>query len=415
MKKERHSSGLRLLNHVIEDKSWEVLVEHNIQDGDFKGQAKEVISYLRDYHGQYSEFPPLDLVCEELDLEFPEKIPQSKSLENFKRHKKTKHVEKIIHAANDEAKKGNPDRAIAVMLEGVSKEDMANPVKSFKETAEERFQQHQEEKLKPLKGVYPPFETYRKNILLWEDSTFNVILGMSHTGKSWLSAYAAVYAAFAQGKEVLLVSLENSLDSMNRRLDSLYFKLPFAEFRAHLLDFRMEDAWKGKLPTLSEEKGDIWVKDTTEVRSIEDIYQIVSVKKPDIVIADGAYKLSSTDYEASSKLLQKFHDYASNTKIPWVATSQLNSSAQTATGGNIGREHARGNRNWYIDPATVLAVTQTPEQKLDNIIECSSIKDRDGGSKEDIPSTFKLRFDMDRMIIDEVEEVLDQEILDLTV
>lgn len=410
--KERHSSGLRLIDHVLQEKSWELFTENEIKDSDFYGQALAVLRHIRDYVSETDSFPPKDFIQEELNFEFPEEIPRGKALSNFFRHKKSKAVEKIIHAADEAAKKGNPDLALSIMVDGTSEVKPDNKIKSFNETAVARYEAYQQDKLKPLKGVYPPFETYQKNILIWENSTFNVIMGISSVGKSWISAYSALYAAYTQNKKVLLVSMENSYDSMTRRLDGLYHKLPFNELRAHILDMRLEEIWGKEVEKMTENAGDVLVADAATIKAASDIYQIAQVDKPDLVIVDGAYKLASADFESSSKLLDDLFKFAVKTEVPWVATTQLNPTANTSVGSAIGREGARGNRNWYMDPATVLTIIQSEEQKLDNIIECHVGKDREGGSKEGIEKTFKLSFDMDRMIIGEVNQVIDQEILD---
>ena len=50
MIENEHEQGIRLLNTVLEEKSWDVLENNGIEDNDFHAEARQVLSQLRSYH-----------------------------------------------------------------------------------------------------------------------------------------------------------------------------------------------------------------------------------------------------------------------------------------------------------------------------------------------------------------------------
>lgn len=236
------------------------------------------------------------------------------------------------------------------------------------------------------------------------------------THNSWACSVAALHAAFTQDKKVLMVTMENSKQSIESRLDALYHKVPFSDLRQGWVDMRTESKWKESKTTLKQEAGDIIVADGNMVREVGDILQLVMINNPDFVVVDGAYKLESKGkdmFEKSSKLLQDFHHFAELTKVPWLASSQLNPSADGTKSGKDAASQARGNKNWSIDAATVLTLTQSNDQRLLNVVECRIAKIREVGDTAGLDMVFLMKQDRQKMLFDEViENPVNTEILD---
>ena len=230
---------------------------------------------------------------------------------------------------------------------------------------------------------------------------------------------SAIHASYAQGKTVLFVTMENSKESIESRLDALQFKIPFGDLRQSLVDYRTELRWEDEATKISSEKGDIFVVDDTKVKTVPDIDQLVSVYDPDFVIIDGAYKLDAYGqdmFNKSHKVLNQLHQSAGDSDAAWLATSQLNPSAEKAVGGRATAYEARGNKGWVIDPATVMVITQTPDQLMLNRVQCEVAKIREAGGEISSDLKFLMLQDRTNMVFDEIqpEDYVNQDILELT-
>ena len=336
-------------------------------------------------------------------------VPKKKAVKDFFKYKLQSQLWKIVKEVNDKAE-DDPDAALAAMTVGISNLRPNKRINSFVDEAQDRVDQYKEDRDKPLEGIIPPFPTWEKNIRVFENGTFHAIIGVSSSGKSWCAIQTALHAAFTQDKKVLLVSMENTTKSMQARMDALYHKLPFGYLKSMQLDARAVNRWDEAVWDVEQKKSDIWTVGATEVRSIHDIYQIATVKQPDLVIVDGAYKLASTDWNESSKLIVDFHNSAAYSNIPWIALVQLAPNANKLKGREAGMS-ARGNKSWFQAPETVLTITQSDDDRMMNRIRCENVKHRDGADKSGIDPEFYLEFNMNTMILKESRGYKDEEIL----
>lgn len=413
----RHTAGLRLLENILEEKDWEILSDNGIRDDEFQGDAKKALKFVREYYLEYNEFPPKDVV-EDSKIIFPSKTPLDFSLKKFKDYQLSKELTDLVTKSRDYIVKGDPQSALGVLVSGVTNRRTSSKLESFKKTGKLRHDNYVLKKKTGISGIVPPWETLREAITVWETKTLNAVLGESSTGKSWALAVASAMAAFTQGEIVLHVSMENSKESIDSRLDALYYKLPFGDMRKGLLDMRAEEYWINNLPKLDSEKGDIIVVDDTKVKTVADIQQLVSVYNPAFVVVDGAYKLKgsgSDNFAQTSDVLLQLHQAAGASKAAWLASSQLNPGATDAHGGRATANKARGNKNWYIDPATVLTITQTPDQLLLNQVECIVAKIREAGDVTGMNMEFIMVQDRKRMEFYELDEYTNQDIVDMTI
>lgn len=419
MKLEREPSQLRLIDHLLKEKTWNFLEEHDVRDSDFNGQAKIVIDFIRKYYEDSEEFPPKDFVETETGISFPSEVSRIAATKRFKDKIVEKKLGKYLNDAQRALVEQNVTKAVSIVQEASI--NVAQPSRkstSFLEEAEKRRDEYLIEKQKPLKGVIPPFKTWQDNILMWENGTFGTILGIQHVGKSWLTAYIAVHAAFTQGKRVLFVSKENTRKSMQNRLDSLVFSLNFGKLRSHLLDFRVTNRWKRDIEEFENKEGDIFLADGSQMLSVRDVYQEFLVKKPDMVIVDGAYLLSSSRYDDSSELIQSFCHLAQVSDVPWLASTQLKLTANDDRLSTRDKaDAAKGNKNWVVAVDTALTITQSNDLgRLGNIIRCDVVKDRDGGDKTGVSKEFHLSMCMKKMTIEEfnLSEYTNPEIINIT-
>ena len=412
---KHHAAGLRLIENILEDKNWNVLLENNISDSDFLGDAAIVLKYVRDYFTNYSQFPDKEIVEEETLITFPKKVPLEHSLKSFKNYQLSKKLSEVTQETSKYLVRGDAESAYSYILSNILEISPPSKIKGFKETAQERFENYKKKKMEGVKGIVPPWPSLAEAIVAWERGTLNAILGVSGTGKSWSAAVASYFAAFEQNAQVLLVTMENSKESMESRLDALYTKIPFGDMRQGWVDLRHEQRWQQHIQEMPEKQGDIIVVSGKKVRTVADIVQLSNSYNPSFVVVDGAYKLTGQGkemWEKSSNVLESLHHAAEMSKAAWLATSQLNPAAEKAKGGMETAYNARGNKNWVTDPATVMTLTQTPDQRILNHVECRIAKIREAGDVADMNMTFLMLQDRTAMRFEEViDEYLNEDIL----
>ena len=325
-------SARRLLSHVLHEKTWDILKDNNIKESDFKGKARIVLEAINEYYADSEEFPPHDYIVEQTNITWPSEVALIPAVKRFKEWKLVQQLGPVVDRCQNHLADQRPKLALEALKEIMALGDLESDSKllDVNETAQERYEEYQASKSDEIEGIIPPFDTWRDAILMFENGTVNSLLALQGRGKSWISAYSSVHAAYVQKKNVLLVSCENSTSSMSKRIDSLYANLNFGDLRAKMLDFRLEQKWETKSKEMEQEEGNIFVADRSLIRNIHDVYQQFITKKPDFVVIDGAYKLSGVDFKESSALLQSICDYASLSKVPWLITSQLNEAANHA-------------------------------------------------------------------------------------
>ena len=415
----KDASGCRVLSHVLHEKTWSILEDNEIKDSDFHGEGKVTLNAIRKYYEDSGEFPTHEFIFEETQIEWPIEVALTPAIRRFKEWRLTKTIQEPFDRAQRHLEDQRPKMALDAIKEIVALGDLESDSKllDVNETAVERYEEYIATKSEEIQGILPPFETWRNAILMFENGTVNSLLALQSKGKSWLSAYCSVHAAYVEKKNVLLISCENLTESMSKRIDSLYSNLNFGDLRAKMLDFRLEQKWEEKSKDMEKEDGNIWIADRSLIRNIHDVYQQFIAKKPDFVVIDGAYKLSGVDFKESSALLQSICDYASLSKVPWLITSQLNEAANHAKTATERTYSARGNKGYTIDVATVLSITQSPElELLNNVVECNVDKIRENGKSGDFKKKFHLQMSMDFTTIKEfsLDSYKDEEILAIT-
>ena len=396
-------SARRLLHHVLKEKSWEPL--EGIKDSEFLGKAKIVLASIREYYGESEEFPPADYIEDLTSIPFPSEISLTVAKKRFLDWQKVKQLGDIVDKAQSQLADQRPDDAIETLsqvnlMQGLVRN---SGLINVNETALQRHVDFKEKKEDNNEYITTPFPTWTKNILGFEKGTLSAILGISHVGKSWLSVACAIDCAYKQNKNVLLVSMENTTDSILNRIDAKYNSLDFKDLRTGMMDDRIVKRWGESAQTMQDSTATIWVTGAADVRSVSDIYQKVVKVRPDFVIVDGAYKLAGVEWVESSKLIQDLCDYSAISKVPWLVTSQLKMGANDEKGGREQGFQASGNTKWYVDLDTVLTVTQTPELNQLGVIKCRIVKDRDAGDKTGISSEFYLSMDLNWSKIEEFD------------
>tara|TARA_R110002167_G_scaffold89203_1_gene240639 strand:- start:12292 stop:13581 length:1290 start_codon:yes stop_codon:yes gene_type:complete len=419
--KRHHPSGLRVLFHVIENKDWSLLNDNGLLGTSFKHDSEEMLNFVRDYESETGEFPPLDFAEETTGIKFPKTIPKDKALKSLKRYQQLSVLHKVVTDAGKDLENADPEACLSTIVSGIAGVEPLTPVIGFKTEADLRYEDYLKRKSEGVKGVVPLWGTLTQAIQVYENGTLNMFLGIPSSGKSWYSSAQSVWSAYGLGMKVLHISMENSKHSIEGRMDALYHKIPFGDIRNGMVDMFSENRWKQQIPEMKSEQGDIWLLDQTHVRTVEDVQNLVVSKKPDLVVVDGTYKLSTNyggggeGYVMHNNVLQALHNASAISDIPWLGTSQLNSGATSSIGGRETAFEASFTKAYLRDPATVVAILNSEESILQNRATMRICKVRDAGDLSGTSMEFDVHSDRQSMKFGEAPETIQEdEILDFT-
>lgn len=137
---------------------------------------------------------------------------------------------------------------------------------------------------------------------------------------------------FKAGKSVLLVTMEMPVSKISKRLDAMYAKIPYGDFKRGKLDAEMEAVYVGALGDIGKNSPvPLWVCGKGRVRTPQDLEVLIEEKKPDIVIVDGIYLMRTSGkvsggskWERVSVIVDELQDIAVRKMCPIIATSQFN-------------------------------------------------------------------------------------------
>lgn len=399
---KRNSRGLRLLRVALDDGRFEELASLGIHQRDFTEDAGRMYDWIVDHSERFGSFPTSATCEDELGVKLPPHCEFQLAFEQYQEHlleavvrDRTRDIVKFLE-------RGEPKNA-AALFRPIEYE--RPPVKSFESGKFERYAEYEKRRLSGIQGIDIPWPSLENILIRWENSTLNVLLAMSNTGKTWLSCFIAA-ETMKVGKKVLLVSMENPLSSIGNRLDSLIFKVPFDDMRMGNADMRIEKRWRNKLDKMSLQ-GDIILADQSKVKTPSDVAALVRSEKPDLVIVDGAYMLdgaSGSKYESTASVVESCQRFAQSGIPPWICTSQLNPPKnKTATGYDRGYE-ARGAKEWMFVPSTGILLLQDSDDRLFNRARIMVSKIREAGDVSDAKQEFFINSNRVTMDFSELAE-----------
>jgi len=413
---------LRLINQILIDNSWELLTDNDILDSDFSQGTRPYLKFVRDYQSKYNAFPPLDVFESECEA-FPSKVDKEFALRQYRKHATGSKLKELIESTREIfASKNNPEAALDYLKAGINQFNTHEKIKSYRELGHDRIEDTKNLSIVGIRGVETPWPSANEAFEVWENSTLNLIGGISSTGKTWCSCIAAEHAAFNQKKNVLLVVMENSRESIIRRLDALHYNVSFNDRRRGMIDFRQWPSFKERVieDMNSSDRGDIWIADNTQVKTVADVQSLMTTQKFDLVIIDGAYLLGPSNaklrnpLEKSECLVEDLRMASVNSTVPWIATVQLNNAAGKMSDSKDAVFETRGNKSWYIVATTVMGLIQDEEDRPRGRVKVLSGKVREAGDYN--KEYFYINSDRVNMDFSEIEEeYVNTEILEDTI
>lgn len=398
---KRNVKACRLIASAISSNRWDDLAKGNFKDSDFTDDAGIVYRFVGKYLSKYSTFPPVDLIKEETGVTLPEPCEFEHALELFNEKLIVDEIEHRVNAINADLSKGR-FRDAASHFSPISIARVSPS--TFNTTRYDRYDEYIARKAIGIKGVDIPWPSLANLLLKWENSTLNVFLAPSNTGKTWISCYIAS-EVMKQGLRVLFVSMENMTDSIGRRLDSLIYKVPFDDMRTSRADLRIEKQWVKSLK--NPLAGDIVLADRRSIQKVNDVVSLVNLEKPDLVIVDGAYFLKGhgdSSWASAADVLQQLQLACKMTDAPWLCSSQLNPpDKKMASQSGLAQSYsARYAKEWVLAPDTSFLLLQDDDDRAFGRAQIKVAKIREAGDVATMKSEFFIHSDRTSMRFDEI-------------
>ena len=398
---KRNSPGCTILRAALESGDWSRISKAGFKQSDFSEDARIVYNWVDKYVTQYAQTPSVELVEEGSGVVLPPSAAWDYAEEAFREFLLRQEIKDRINAIKVDLNSGNT-RAAASRFQPIEIE--SRQFSTFTGTRQDVFDDYLDRKLKGIPGIEIPWPTLADNFVKWEDSTLNAMLAMSNVGKTWLSCYIA-YRSMSAGHRVLFVSLENELNSIQRRLTSLHYKIPFTDIRNAQADLRIERRWQEAIQSETI-PGEITIATRSQIRTVADISAVNLSDKPDFIIVDGAYLLrgkGQSNWESAAEVLNQLQYSAKLGKAPWLCTSQLNPAKnKTATGYDKGYE-ARYAKEWMLNPDTSFILLQSEDDRAYNKARIQICKIREAGDVTGYQKEFEINSNRTTMDFSEIQ------------
>lgn len=401
MSRKRNSKGCRLLRVALELQKFDDLASLGFRPDDFTGDAKVFYTWVLSHKNRYGVYPSPETVTEETGVLLPASCDFNLACDTYREFLTEQQITKRANEIVARMQAGDIAGAAALFA---PLDIDRSPPDSFESGKFERYEEYEKRKIEGIQGVEIPWPSLADMFGKWENSTLNVLLAPSNTGKTWLACYIAAETMKA-GHKVLLASMENTLASIGRRLDSLIYKVPFEDIRLAQADMRIEKRWRDKLPV--QHTGDIVLVDQRDVKTPHDVAALVRSENPDLVIIDGAYMLrgeKGSRWESSANVIEDCQRLAQHGIPPWLCTSQLNPpTKKMASGYEMGYE-ARYAKEWMLVPSTSFLLLQSEDDRLFDRALIKVAKIREAGDVSDMAKEFYIHSNRTRMDFSEIPE-----------
>jgi len=238
------------------------------------------------------------------------------------------------------------------------------------------------------------------------DEELGVIIGGPGKGKSVLLLNNAIMA-YLRGYPVVIATIEMPKLQYELRMDSRLTGILTREIRLGTIKNKSIRQWKKKLKRYKEKrKNRIWIIDiprgaTSEVLRLKLFDAIREVGSHFLLVVDylnimkpATRGLSSTDWMGQAEIVRDLKEIAREFHIPvWTAAQPTKKSVEKKDALEITDMGLSFQIAFYSDIG--LALFQTKEDELDDIVRLQCIKGREGNKMH----TAKLHTAFDRMLI----------------
>lgn len=187
-------------------------------------------------------------------------------------------------------------------------------------------------------GIPTPWKTVNDMTQGLRRGDFRVFAGRPSAGKTWHLLHFAVHARKYDFRP-LIVSMEMTAPRIKRRVDALYFKVPFQDPKRGTLPMPLDTDHQAGLKALPN-RPPLHIATRKRVKTVGDIAVLIEHTEPQVVFIDGMYKLrprravspKGGQWERITEVADEIQEAAQDTGVPFVVTTQF------------GREQAKGKK-----------------------------------------------------------------------
>ena len=328
---------------LLQEEGLSSIKESRLSDDMLFDESKKAFEFIQKFFSDHGEMPKLDTLEQNIGVEFREQTPEPMSYYTSLVKKRWKG--NVINSALGEADrvlidkaKGttDPDRAAGVLKEVIQKISDAEGevgdvgIVDLRTNTEERWQDYL--RVKNLAGKidgYPlPWPALNDSTMGIHDGELWFVVARLKTGKTWIELVLADH--FSRDKlRVLVVSMEMPISKISKRIDSVYGKLPYGDFKRGRLSQDLEVKFCGALGEWKLNEVPFWVCGKGRVQSPQDLDLLIEEIKPDVVLVDGIYLMKvkggkgGSKWERVSTIADDLQDIALRKMVPIIGTSQF--------------------------------------------------------------------------------------------
>lgn len=361
---------VQVINKILKSKDIKSWIEYGLTVSDFF-QYPDELKFIFDHFSEYKEVPD--------SLTFVDKFPEfticevSDSDESLmKRVKEEVLARQMMPAMKDMASKINDHLSYDAF------DDMVNFMQSTRPysttTGTDYISLFKESLISPptsyISTSFDEIDRFLGGGIDTDDG-FVSILGGTGIGKSWILCKIAA-DLYKKGKRVLFLSMELSQKVIADRITSLLTHMPYEDIRDRL--FRNRDSMAYDVTS----DGSLIISDTImiDTYTMERIYQLVLINKPDVVIIDDISYIQSdkeTLYEQLKDTGLSLRNLSISNKMPIITSLQLNRD-----GGKKGSDATVYDVSGSIAIPQISAITIMISSSDDDKVTLKILKHRQG-------------------------------------
>jgi replicative DNA helicase len=377
----------RLLSKVINRRDLGQVLKAGIKTAFFHADNRSVWKYLTEYYAEHGVVPHASVI----ERNFPKfKIantqaePVTALLAEIKEREQYNKVRETIEEAGKLLADSDSDEAYKRIVQGVA--EIASTVRDTEDSdwtksAEDRGKLFDRKSKQKQFGIPTPWGTLNKHMLGFQDGHLITIAARPSTGKSWWICLCA-HHAWASGHNVLIITKEMVSEEIERRLDAIHTKVPYADLRIAKLSPEDTKQYKRGLTDLMKSANTIQVTGA-EVSDggVMSLAAKIDEYSPDIVFVDGIYLLSD-DRGGKSKVEQLYNitqdmkKLARRFKVPIIQSCQVKRGAHEDRGGSDQLATLQWSDSFSQDSDEVIKIYKNPDNP-DQMVHCL-IKQREG-------------------------------------
>jgi replicative DNA helicase len=349
---------------ILKEEAVEFLTEDRVHPEHLREDGKRIFEFLRSYYSQYGSLPTLTTIHAELNLVDGATAAYYDDLDPLDYYSDTirqreycrvigqwkKQVEKKIQKGRGFEAKDLIAELHQRLIEMEAMVGNEAALADYAETAPERWEDYKAvEKIKGgVIGLRFPWNIMTEQTQGIQPGNLIIIIGSLGTGKTWILTLIVsnLFYQFLPGYDTtdedsrvvtLYVTMEMTRKEIEKRLDSILVGQSFSALKRGQLPGTDDPAEGGRalykeflLEDLIVCKDRLFIADAGCVRTVTDIEVLISRLKPDVVVVDGFYKLT-THGPRDRKIWERVTDVSDQLKklgvrkgIPIIATTQYN-------------------------------------------------------------------------------------------